>query len=136
MEQPNRRIFEGGIQPIDEIAKNGHFKEGDLPGTDTYDDGLNEKDKVVMPGSTSTGSGGIYMEDIGPNDLRRANEDDVARIEAAGLTVVDVARQQTQIEGGRKDEEPEDDIHAGEDEAAKWLRENDPDWKKKRGKAA
>lgn len=147
MEQPKRRNFTENIRPIenddevrpvrvdegeiDVLAKKGHFKLGDEPGTDTYDDGLNEKGEVVMPGSTSTESGANYMEDRGPNDLRRRNEEDIARAREGGLTISKAQRQSTAFESatGRHDEEPHDDILAGNDPAAKWLRENDPNYK-------
>lgn len=117
MEMPGRRRVE-----LDKLAKKGYFKTGDEPGTDTYDDGMNEKGEVVMPGSTSTGSGGNYMEDKGPNDLRRRNEEDVARAKEGGLSVVE------------PDEIVADnDLYAGEDAAAKWLRENDPKFNKRKG---
>lgn len=89
MELPERKRPVRGDTPIDILAGQGLMKTGDMPGTDTYDDGLDEKGRVVMPGSTTTGSGGIYMEEVGPNDLRHRGEDHIsAHAEQAGLSVV------------------------------------------------
>ena len=108
--------FKKSQAPVERKPLTGaEFKEGNLPGTDTYDDGLNEKGELVMPGSTSTRSGGIYMEDTGPNDLRHRAED--AHAVDAELT----------IKAGEVIDEPFDDEN---DEAGKWLRENDPTLKK------
>lgn len=126
MEQPKRKNFEKAVQPIDGIARSGHFKEGDLPGIDTYDDGLNERGEVVMPGSTATGSGANYMEDTGPNDLRRRNEEDEMRAREGGLNVA---------EPDELTADPED-MYAGKDAAAEWLRQNDPDYRSDKRKAA
>ena len=103
----------GDHTPIDILAKKGLFKTADLPGIDTFDDGLDEKGRV-KPGSTTLESGGIYMEDTGPLDLRRR---------ASGVGEGQVRADKLQIA-----EEPEspEDIYSGNDKAAKWLRENDP----------
>ncbi len=107
------------------------FETKDSPSEDSYDDGLGEDGKMRMPGSTSTESGGTYMESKGPNDLRRReNSGDGALVELDPEVSV---RDEADVEGpvGTLDEEtgdfmPEDDE---EDAAAKWLRENDPDLK-------
>jgi len=91
------------------------FKEGNLPGTDTYDDGLDHKDRLVAPGSTSTESGGTYMEDEGPQSKRYSREDDeLASVDTAVSIVEDINR-------------PLDDE---DDAASRWLRENDPNYKR------
>jgi hypothetical protein len=115
MERPKPKVFSDGVRkmkPIDTVAKEGAFIKGDMPGIDTYGDGLNDEGELVMPGSTATESGGIYMEDKGPNDLRRRNEADLADAPEASLTVA-----------GPEDILAGDDV--GVDEAEKWLRKHD-----------
>ncbi|HWP61171.1 MAG TPA: hypothetical protein VN495_01065 [Candidatus Paceibacterota bacterium] len=101
---------------LDKVATEGQLIKGDLPGTDTYDDGLNANGELVMPGSTSTGSGGTYMEDRGPEDRTNRHE---------GESIESVMRQK----GLRVIEGNKEDMYSGEDAAAKWLRENDPNWR-------
>lgn len=88
------------------------FRKGNLPGTDLYDDGLDHKGDLVQPGSTTSEAGGIYMEDQGPNDLVRRQEDEVTDVTRHGLGI---------------SETPDQPFGDEDDEAARWLRENDPD---------
>ena len=114
-----RRENRKEITPLDQVARRGHFKKGDLPGTDTYDDGMDERGRI-RPGSTTTESGGNYMEDHGPMDLlRRGSTQDDARAAQSGLNI---------------SEHPEEalDKDTENDAAAKWLRENDPELKGKK----
>ena len=108
--------------PIDFFAKSGFFKDRNMPGTDTYDDGLNEKGRVVQPGSTSTESGGTYMEDKGPQDLvhrgRGGRNESSAR--QGGLRIVESDKMNV------KDE-------AEGDEADKWLKVREEELRKKGG---
>ena len=88
------------------------FKRANLPGTDTFDDGLNELNQLREPGSTSTESGGRYMEDKGPNDMvRRADGGAEYEVLDPEVTISD------------SPDQPFDDE---DDEAARWLRDNDP----------
>ena len=92
-----------------------HYEKNDLPGTDSYDDGLNEKGRVVMPGSTSTESGGNYMEHRGPNDLvYRAGQ------EADALGELDPEVRIT--------DSPDSSIEEDENEADRWMREHGHSW--------
>ena len=89
------------------------MRRANLPGTDTYDDGLDEQNRLREPGSTSTESGGRYMEDKGPNDMRHRAAD-VAHeygIVDPEVTITD---------------SPEQSFDDEDDDAARWLRENDP----------
>ncbi len=93
------------------------FRKGNLPGTDTYDDGLDETGRLVAPGSTSTESGGTYMEDKGPMDMtRRSGSND------EGYSVIDPEITVT--------DSPDQAFDDEDDEAARWLRDNDPNFKK------
>ena len=122
MEMPRQGRKQEQRGPLDELAKGGFYKKGDAPGTDTFDDGLDEKGRL-KPGSTSTGSGGNYMENSGPHDLRRRGGEDLeALAEQGGLRVVDTGETSELIAGGN--------IYEGNDEAAKWLRSNDPKYGK------
>ena len=95
------------------------FKLGNLPGTDTFDDGL-INGELKMPGSTSTESGGMYMEHKGPNDLVQNLDEERTKAEfemVPGIHITD----------GSSLEIVSDDVT--EDAADKWLRENDPKYK-------
>jgi len=96
------------------------LEKGNLPGTDTYDDGLNERGELVMPGSTSTESGGNYMEHKGPNDMvRKGNEADTSELDTnQGVQVGQL---------GANDKILKSEMSG--DAADKWLRENDPNYK-------
>ena len=104
-DRPSRRTR------IDTLAKQGHFKPKDLPGNDSYDDGMVDDTGTVRPGSTVNEAGGTYMEDTGPLDMRNR----------------DVRKSGEKREGMRvvKDLTAGNDLYAGDDAAAKWLREND-----------
>lgn len=93
------------------------YRKGNLPGTDTFDDGLDENDTLIAPGSTSTESGGTYMEDTGPRDLKRRSADN-----SNELGVIDPEVTIT--------DSPDQDFDEEDDAAARWLRENDPNYKK------
>lgn len=94
------------------------YRKGNLPGTDTYDDGLDEKGRLIAPGSTSTESGGTYMEDKGPMDMRRrASDHGEHEVIDPEVTISD------------SPDQPFDDE---DDEAAKWLKANDPTYKNKK----
>lgn len=85
---------------------------GNLPGTDLYDDGLDERGKVARP-SSIVGSGGTYMEDKGPQDdgVHRSNHDQLSYIDREVVIADDL---------------PSEIDEQDDDEAARWLRENDP----------
>ena len=104
--------------PLDKLAKKGHFKPGDSPGIDAYDDADDGVDGGALkrPGSTALESGGTYMEDKGPNDLvHRAKSPDESLADDANLATVDK-------------ETP--DEQKG-DTADQWLRKNDPNYGKR-----
>ena len=113
-------MFEGFRRQKNESEKvtpltGREFLAKNLPGTDTYDDGLNEKGKLVMPGSTSTEAGDIYMIDKGPNDLRhRSGDHDELGVIDPEVTITD---------------DPDQPFEEEDDEAAKWLKANDPKYK-------
>lgn len=95
------------------------FLSHNLPGTDTFDDGL-DVGELKMPGSTSTESGGMYMEHKGPNNLVYKPEDgDKAEIELhPGLNLVESHELKDSTDDGKGDD------------ADEWLRKNDPNYGK------
>jgi hypothetical protein len=101
-----------GRLPIDKLAKEGHYKDADLPGFDTYDVGITDKGVVL-----DTSSGGVYDEKKGPSDsVIRASDQGEKLAKQSGLNIID--------------ELPLDDDETKDDAAAKWLRENDPNHRK------
>ncbi len=87
-----------------------------MPGMDTYDDGADELNQNVRPGSTVTEAGGIYNEDRGPNDLRRRQHaGEEHEFIDPEVTVTDAFPDESDDQEG--------------DEADRWLKENDPDRK-------
>jgi hypothetical protein len=106
---------EHGRVRIDKLAKDGHFKTGDLAGFDTYDVGITDKGIVL-----DTSSGGNYDELKGPaNAIIKDSDKEIKRAKQSGLNVSD-------------DIEPSlDELDSmANDAAAKWLRENDPNLRK------
>ena len=61
------------------------------------------------------------MEEKGPNDLRHRDEQDTEEVDSNVFSI---------IEGKQFAKENPDEIYDGDDPAAKWLRENDPKYKK------
>lgn len=90
-----------------------------LPGIDTYDDGQNEFGETVAPGSTSLEAGGTYMEDKGPQDMRRRD--------LSGQKEFEVLDPEVTIQDSP---DPYSDKEFKGDNADKWLRENDPNYGK------
>lgn len=91
------------------------FREGNLPGYDTYDDGLNEEGELERLGSTVAEGAGTYMEDTGPVDdgVQRQREEDPYPDLRIKKFAEDTVERETRG-----------------DAADEWLRENDPDYGK------
>jgi hypothetical protein len=90
------------------------YENANLPGTDSYDDGL-DIGVLKQPGSTSTESGGTYMEHKGPNDL----------VHHAGVSAEALMELDPEV---RVTNEPEADVNAETkgDAADEWLKKHDP----------
>lgn len=113
-----------------ELRGDGFLKHN-TPGDDLFDEALGEDGKLVMPGSTINEGAGTYFEHKGPNDLRHTETsgdaayselDPEVRIKSESELDDDITGSVDELTG----EFNQDDE---EDAAAKWLRENDPDWK-------
>jgi hypothetical protein len=85
------------------------YENANLPGTDSYDDGL-DVGVLKQPGSTSTESGGTYMEHKGPNDM----------VHHAGASAAALQELDPEV---RVTDDPEE---TRGDAADEWLKKHDP----------
>ena len=127
-EVPNDET-EGRVE-IDALSRGGLLKEGDVPGSDLFDDGMDAHGKVVQPGSTTTSGGGMYLDDQGPNDLVHRNVAEELSARMDGLEIVDDPKEEARASKADRG------IYQGNDAAAVWLRKHDEEYvtAKKRAK--
>lgn len=105
---------------IDETARKGHFEKNNTPGVDAFDEAVvDDEGNLRVPSATTGESTSTYDEEGGPVDLRGGGQHH-RQHQKDGLS--DVGPDGLQ---NRDDESG--------DEADKWLREHDPDYKKRGG---